>query len=82
MKEIITFFNFSIAYCQTHSGYLTWWLNIKETIKAQNINSLTYNIKLVVGLKIGYQINIEYQNKSDRNSELSICNYYFIHILT
>ena len=52
MKGIITFFNFDTALCHTHSGYLTWWLNIKETIKAQNINSLTYNMKLVHGLKI------------------------------
>ena len=53
MREIITFFNFSTSLCQTHSGYLTWWLNIKETIKAQNMNFLKYKLKLDFGFKMG-----------------------------
>ena len=51
MKEIITFFNFDTALCHTHSGYLTWSLNIKEAIKAQNINFLTYNLNLAFGIE-------------------------------
>ena len=49
MKEIITFFNFDAALCQTHSGYLTWWLNIKGNIKALDIHFLTNNIEVVQG---------------------------------
>ena len=58
MKGIIIFFNFDTALCHTHSGYLTWSLNIKEAIKAQNINFLTYNLNVAFGIEDVLRITI------------------------